>query len=114
MIPIATGQQVSTAANTTALVTVNRSYEFLNKGRLVLAARGSAKGMAVNLIVGGVTLARLTSVPFIGATGALSIVDHTFLDQRIGGGRVEFELVNTTGGALDTDYYLGYEPTGGK
>lgn len=110
MIPIATGQAVSTAANTTASVTVNKSYEFLGKGRIVLAARGSAAGMQVNLLVGGVQLARNTAVPFIGTTGALSQIDHTFLDQRINGGRVEFELVNTTGGALTTDYILGFEP----
>lgn len=111
MIPIATGVGVSVAANTTSTVTVNRSYEFLGKGRLVLYAKQSATGMQVNLLVGGVQLARNTPIFKINATaGTLIIPDDLLIDQRINGGRVEFELVNTTGGAITNDYYLGFEP----
>lgn len=111
MIPIATGLAVSTAANTTATVSVNKSYEFLPKGRLVLVAKGSAAGMQVNLLVGGVSLARNNAVyKYSATTGTMSLTDDVMIDQRVNGGRVEFELVNTTGGALTTDYYLGFEP----
>lgn len=110
MIPLAVGTTVSVAANSTATVSVNKSYEFLPKGRVVLAARSATKAHQVNLLIGGVQIARAMDVPFFGATGGLSIVDHTFVDQRVNGGRIEFELVNTTGGAVNIDYYLGFEP----
>lgn len=110
MIPIASGVGISTAANTTAAVTVQKSYEFLGKGRLILCARGSAAGMQVNLMVGGVQLARGTPLFRVGTAGTLDMSTDIVIDQRINGGRVEFELVNSTGGALTTDYYLGFEP----
>jgi len=110
MIPIATGMTVSTAANTTASITVNKSYEFLGKGRLIFAAKCQAIGMQVNLLVGGVQLARNNAIFFTGTTGTLSLADNVLIDQRVNGGRVELEIVNTTGGALTTDYYLGFEP----
>lgn len=110
MIPIATGIGVSTAANTTAAVTVSKSYEFLGKGRVMLAARGSATGMQVNLFIGGVQICKNAPLYKAGTAGTLDITADVLADQRINGGRVEFELVNSTGGALTTDYYLGFEP----
>ena len=110
MIPIATGIGVSTAANTTADVSVSKSYEFLGKGRLMLVARGSATGMQVSLFVGGVQLAKASPLFRAGTAGTLDMSTDIVIDQKIQGGRVEFQLINSTGGALTTDYYLGFEP----
>jgi len=111
MIPIATGVAVSTAANTTADVTIPRTYQTLPKGRLFLCARGSAAGMQVNLYIGGAVVAKNVPVFRTSATtGTLDLQTDVVVDQNVQGGVIEFQLVNTTGGALTTDYYLGIEP----
>jgi len=110
MIPLAVGTTISVGANSTSVISVNKSYEFLDPGRVVLAAKSATKAHQVNLLIGGVQVARAMDVPFFGATGSMSLADNTFVDQRVRGGRIEFEIVNTTGGAVNIDYYLGYEP----
>jgi len=111
MIPIASGTAVSTAANTTADVTIPRTYQTLPKGRLFLACKGSAAGMQINLYVGGAVIAKSAVLFKTGTAGTLDLQTDVMVDQNVAGGVVEFQLVNTTGGALTTDYYLGIEPT---
>jgi hypothetical protein len=84
--------------------------QYVGKGRLQLVARGSAAGMNVTLNVGGVALIDDNPIPSFGATGGLSVNDHTFLDQIVSGGRVELFLRNTSGGALTTDYVVYFTP----
>ena len=107
---IASGMTTSTAAYTKSSNLVTGRNQFLGKGRLQLVARGSAIGMNVSLIVGGVALADDGAIPFIGTTGALSNKDHMVVDQVISGGVVEFYLRNTTAGSLTTDYALYFTP----
>lgn len=111
-ILIASGTTVSTAANTTTASLVSGDYEFIGRGRVILVARGSATGMNVALSVGGIYIVNDQAIPYFGTTGALSTADHTVVNQLVTGGRINFKLRNTTGGALTTDYALYFEPAG--
>jgi hypothetical protein len=110
-IVIASGVTISTAANTKSVDLVTGQYQYTGKGKITLAARGSAAGMNLTLSVGGVALINDLPVPYFGATGGLSINDHVVVSQVMNGGRVEFFLRNTTGGALTTDYSIMFEPS---
>jgi len=101
---------LSTAANTKTANLVSGTYEFIGKGRITLAARGSATGMNISLSVGGVFVMDDLPIPFFGAAGGLSLQDHTVLSQAVSGGRVILQLRNTTGGALTTDAMLLFDP----
>lgn len=109
--PIATGMTVSTAANTKSADLMTGQYQYVSKGIITLIARGSAAGMNLQLNVGGVAIVNDLTVPYFGATGGLSIKDHVVVSQQVQGGRVEFFLRNTSGGALTTDYQILFEPT---
>jgi hypothetical protein len=111
-ITIASGVTISTAANTKSNDLITGMYQFTGKGKITLVARGSAAGMNCTLAVGGVTLHNDLPIPYFGATGALSINDHVVVSQVMNGGRVEFFLRNTSGGALTTDYTILFEPSG--
>jgi len=108
--PIGTAMTLSTAAYTKSANLITNRNQFLPKGRIILAARGSAIGMNATLNVGGVALCDDLPLPFIGTTGALSIKDHVLIDQVVAGGVCEFFLRNTTNGALTTDYSVYFEP----
>ena len=109
-ILVASGVTTSTAANTKSADLVTGRNQYVGKGKLVLVARGSAAGMNCTLNVGGVALSDVLAIPFFGTTGALSIKDHVVIEQVVAGGRVEFFLRNTTGGALTTDYAIYFTP----
>lgn len=111
-IVIASGVTVSTAANTKSSDLVTGMYQFTGRGKITLVARGSAAGMNASLSVGGIALINDLAIPYFGTTGALSVNDHVVCSQVMNGGRVEFFLRNTTGGALTTDYTILFEPTG--
>ena len=110
---MASGTAVSTAANTKSADLITGTYQFINRGKITLVARGSATGMNLQLSVGGVALVNDLPVPYTGTAGAISAQDHVVVSQAVSGGKVEFFLRNTTGGALTTDYLVYYEP-GGK
>jgi hypothetical protein len=110
-IVVASGMTTSTAANTKSADLITGQYQFVGKGKITLAARGSAAGMNLTLSVGGIALINDLPVAFFGATGGLSINDHIVCSQIMNGGRVEFFLRNTTGGALTTDYAVLFEPS---
>lgn len=110
-IVIASGTTISTAANTKSADLITGQYQFVGKGKVTLVARGSATGMNFTLAVGGISLINDLPAPYFGATGALSINDHVVCSQIMNGGRVEFFLRNTTGGALTTDYVILFEPS---
>lgn len=109
-ITIATGNTVSTAANTKSADVVSGRNQYIGKGRVQLFARGSATGMNLTLNVGGVALMDDQAIPFFGAAGSLDVNSHGIIDQVVNGGRVELFLRNTTGGALTTDYLLLFTP----
>lgn len=112
-IVVGSGVAVSTAANTKSSDLVSGRNQYVGKGRIQLAARGSAAaatGMLATLNVGGVALMDDQLIPFAGTAGALSTNDHIILDQVVSGGRVEFFLRNDSAGALTTDYIILFTP----
>ncbi len=109
-VVIAAGTAVSTLTGVKTADQVSGTYQFIGKGKVTLAARGSATGMNVTLLVGGVALSQDQPIPYTGTAGAISVNDHIICSQMMNGGRVEFYLRNTTGGTLTTDYLLLFEP----
>lgn len=109
-IVVASGITISTNANTKSADLVTGRNQYVGKGRLQLVIKGSAAGMNATLNCGGVALADDNAVPFSGTTGTVSINDNVMIDQAVNGGRVEFFLRNTTGGALTTDYIIYFTP----
>lgn len=110
MVCIATAMTLSTAAYTKTANLITGRNQFLPKGRLIVVARGSAIGMNLSVSIGGVPLIDDLALPFIGATGGLSVKDHVVVDQVIAGGTAEMYLRNTTVGALTTDYAVYFTP----
>lgn len=109
-VVIASGTAVSTAANTKSSDQVSGTYQFIGKGKVTVVAKGSATGMYITCIVGGVALVNDQAIPYTGTAGTVSINDNIMTSQVTNGGRVEFYLRNTTGGALTTDYLVLFEP----
>ena len=109
-IQVASGVTISTAANTKTADLITGRNQYIGKGVLRLYARGSAVGMNATLNCGGISLIDDLAIPYFGATGALSKVDHEVINQKVNGGRVELFLRNTTGGALTTDYVVDFTP----
>ena len=101
-----------TAGLKTADLVVGRN-QYVSKGRILLAARGSAAavtGIRCTLNVGGVALIDDQLVPYTGTTGALSIRDHMLLDQVVAGGRVELFFRNDSAGTLTVDHLILFTP----
>ena len=109
-VVVASAVTVSTLTSVKTANLVSGTYEFIGKGKITLAARGSAAGMNATLTIGGVSIINDQPIPFFGATGSLSINDHIICSQMVNGGRIEFYIRNTTGGTLTTDYSLLFDP----
>lgn len=101
---------LSTAANTKTADLITGTYQFISRGKITLVARGSAAGMNATLTIGGVAIVNDLPVSYFGATGGLSAQDHVVASQAVTGGKVEFYLRNTSGGAVTTDYAIYFEP----
>lgn len=109
-IIVGTGNTVSTAANTKSADQITGRNQYVGKGVITLVARSSAAGLNCTLNVGGVPLIDDLAIPSFGTTGGLSNIDSEILSQTVNGGRVEFFLRNTTGGALTVDYVVKFTP----
>lgn len=109
-VVIAAGTAVSTAANTKSADQVSGTYQFVGKGKITLVAKGSATGMYLTCLVGGVALISDAPVPYTGTAGTISVNDNIVASQLMNGGRVELYLRNTTAGALTTDYLVLFDP----
>jgi len=109
-VVIASGTATSVLTGVKTADQVSGTYQFIGKGKVTLAARGSATGMNVTCLVGGIALVNDQPVPYTGTAGAISINDHIICSQSVQGGRVEFYLRNTSGGTLTTDWILLFEP----
>lgn len=109
-VVITSGTALSTAANTKTSDLVSGTYQFIGKGKVTVIAKGSATGMYITCLVGGVALVNDNPIPYTGTAGTISINDNIITSQVMNGGRVEFYLRNTTGGALTTDYLVLFEP----
>ncbi len=109
-VVVDTETALSVAANTKSPDLVSGQYEFIGKGKITLAALGSATGMNVELRIGGITIIGDQAIPWTGTAGGLSLSDHIIASQSLNGGRVELFLRNVTSGALTTDLILLFEP----
>jgi Tfp pilus assembly major pilin PilA len=109
-IVIASTTALSTGANTKSADIVTGTYQFIGKGSVTLVAKGSATGMYITCLVGGVALVNDQAIPYTGTAGTISINDNVMCTQMMNGGRVEVYLRNSTGGALTTDVLLLFNP----
>lgn len=112
-IVVGTGVATSVATGVKTADQITGRNQYVGKGRIQVAARGSAAaatGMRATLNVGGVALIDDQLIPFAGTAGALSIRDHMILDQVVSGGRVEFFLRNDSAGTLTTDWVVLFTP----
>lgn len=111
MLPIYSVVTLSTLTTVKTAELVSGQYQYVGKGVISLFARGSAAGMNATLAVGGVTICDDLPISYFGATGGLSTKDHLMVSQAVSGGRVSFQLRNTTGGTLTSDILLAFEPS---
>jgi hypothetical protein len=109
-VVVASGTAVSTAANTKSADLISGTYQFVGKGQITLIAKGSATGMNCQLLVGGIALVNDSAIPYTGTAGTISVNDNVICSQVMNGGRIEFYIRNTTGGALTTDYLIYFQP----
>jgi len=108
-VVVASTTALSTAANTKSAELVSGTYQFVGKGKVTLCAKGSATGMNCTVLVGGIALVNDQPIPYTGTAGTLSTVDNVIASQVMGGGKIEFSIRNTTGGALTTDAILYFD-----
>jgi len=112
-VVVASGVALSLTTGLKSTDQVTGQYQYIQKGRVQFAARGSvaaATGIRATLKVNGVALMDDQLVPFAGASGALSTNDHMILDQAVAGGRVELTFRNDSAGTLTVDYVLLFTP----
>ena len=109
-VPIETGVTFSVAAYAKSINLIAGRNQFLQKGRVVVAALGSAVGLNLSFNVGGVPLMDDKPLPNFAATGSLNQKDHVIIYQVIAGGTAEMYLRNTTVGALTCDYIVYFTP----
>lgn len=114
MAIVATGSAVSVAANSKSSDQVSGQFQFTGRGIYRLYARASATGLNVTFAHGGISPINDLVIPYTGAAGGLSKVDHLVVEQVMGtnnGERNELTFRNTTGGAITVDYTLEFLPT---
>jgi len=110
-VVVGSGSAVSTAANTLTADLINGQFQFISKGKLTLIAKGSAAGMYINtLSVNGVPICSEQPLMYTGTAGTISVNDNVVCSQVVAGGKVEFRLRNSSGGALTTDYLILHDP----
>lgn len=109
-VVVVAGTAVSTAANTKSSDLITGTYQFVGKGKVTLIAKGSATGMYATLLVGGQALINDQAIPYTGTAGTISVNDNVVVSQTMAGGKIEFFLRNSTGGALTTDYIVYFDP----
>ena len=109
-VPIETGITFNVNAYAKSINLITGRNQFLGKGRIMVAALGSAIGMNLSFFVGGVPLMDDKPLPNFAATGSLNQKDHVVIDQVVAGGTAEMYLRNTTVGALTTDYIVYFTP----
>lgn len=112
-VVVASGVATSLTTGLKTADLVTGQYQYVQKGRIQFAARGSAAaatGIRATLKVNGVSLMDDALVPFAGTTGALSTNDHMILDQVVAGGRVELTFRNDSAGTLTVDFVVLFTP----
>lgn len=107
---IASTTALSVAANTKSSNVVTGTYENVGKGKFTLVAKGSATGLYVTMLVGGVPLVNDLPISYTGTAGTIDVSANVICSQVAQGGRVELYFRNTTGAALTADSLLYFEP----
>ncbi len=113
-IVVASGVALSLATGVKSADQVSGRNQYVGKGKIQFAARGSAAaatGIRATLNIGGVALIDDQLVPYAGTTGALSVSDNMIVDQMVAGGRVELTFRNDSAGTLTTDFLVLFTPT---
>ncbi len=100
--------QVLTGVKTADLVTGYNQN--VGKGSLSLYALGNATGMTHTLAINGVPLVDDQPIPWFGTSGTMKAMDNHIITQKIGGGRVTYNLRNPTGGTLTADVLITFTP----
>lgn len=109
-ITVVSGQSTP-GANTKTSDLVSGTYQFVQRGKVTLIAKGSASGISATLMVGGIALTNDQPVVYTGTAGTISINDNIVVSQVVNGGKVELYLRNTTATAGTTcDYIVLFEP----
>jgi len=101
---------LSTAANTKSSDLISGTYQFVGKGQITVVAKGSATGMNISCLVGGVALVNDQPIPYTGTAGTIDMSSNVIASQMMNGGRIELFIRNTTAGALTTDIMVFFEP----
>jgi hypothetical protein len=113
VVVVASGVATSLTTGLKTADQITGQYQYVGKGRIQLAARGSAAaatGIRVTLKCNGVSLVDDLLVPWAGTAGALSINDHMIIDQNIAGGRIELFFRNDSAGTLTVDFVCLFTP----
>lgn len=109
-ILVASTTALSVAANAKSADQVSGTYQYNQRGKYTLVTLGSATGLNVTVLVGGVPLSNDLPIPFTGTAGTISASDNVLVSQVMPAGRVELFFRNTTAGALTADSALYFEP----
>jgi len=112
-IVVASGTTLSLTTGLKSADQVTGRNQYVGKGRLQFAAKGSAAaatGIRATVNVGGVALIDDQLVPWAGTTGTLSINDNMIIDQVVAGGRVEVFFRNDSAGTLTVDFICQFTP----
>jgi len=107
---IVSGMAQSLTTGTKSADLVSGTYQFIGRSKITLIAKGSATGMTVTLLVGGIAVVNDQPIPFFGTTGTMSVNDNIVCSQLVQGGKVELYLRNPTGGTLTADFTLLFDP----
>lgn len=103
-MPRMSGNATAVAANATSTnVLAGQIFEFLDRPtRLILAAVGSAAGLNVTLLIGGVAI--VNDQPISGANRFPILPDDIVTKIRGARGRIVLTYRNTTAGALTVSW----------
>lgn len=103
---IAAASALTVNANSVSADQVSGTYQFTKPGYYTLVAKGSATGLNVSLIVGGIAVVSDQPIMFTGTAGTISVKDNVMFYHFLNGGRTELKFRNTTGGGLTVDFQL--------
>jgi hypothetical protein len=111
MVVVVAKMALSLTTGTTSADQVTGTYQFVPKGIVKVYARGSATGLTMSVLNNGMSLMNAQAVPYFGATGTLSKIDHEVFAQAVNAGRLEVYFQNPTGGSLTVDFIVEHIAT---
>jgi len=109
-VTVSAKSALSVTANTQSADQVSGTYQFLQPGWITLVSKGSATGLNVTMLIGGVAVINNQNIVFTGTAGTISTKDNIVFHIYTKGGRAELFFTNTTGGNLTVDELLLWSP----